>query len=284
MTPEAEQPTIFDTSIYYKSLDRIQAWIVDRNLTVYFTPNNVLELITPDRVPKDVDFQKRKNALRNLLELTDGGRRELPDTEVFHAMRLGYHDTSSGGEWAEAARRFLTLDNISPEALQEARLNLQPGLDAITAAYGAFVTKVETCQNIFQKTWAANKDVLKSQGITFEQFYSEYVIREIIDELAVVPDIAASHVDRICAVAKTYELTGALVPANQYDSAIGIYIRAYTGYLIYALKTRKRDKNDFGDLQFFTYCDGGFKLATTEDRWHTIGAQENMQDHLLFFR
>ena len=277
-----EGNVVFDTTIYYKDADRVQSWLDTRDFVVHFTPNNALELMTPAIGAKGEDFQKRKQAVRNLLSLTDDGQRELPDTELLHAAHLGYK-LSHSGPWAEAARKFLTLEEFTPEAWKAAGLNLQPAIDAITSSYSAFGQKIQTCQKIFQEIWSQNKEALREKNISYESMHSPEVVRGLIESMEIRQDIIAAHIARICDVAQEYQLGGSLVDASAYDDGTGIYIRAYIGYLQYSLVTSKRDKNDYGDLQFFAYCDAGYRLVSSENRWQSISIQEGLEDWLLHF-
>jgi hypothetical protein len=271
---------VFDTTIYYKDVGRIRRWLDGNGYEAYFTPNNALELLTPEKELSGPDFEKRRQAVCNLLALTDDGARELPDTELLHASRLGYQAIPSGA-WAEAARRFAALSSATPEPLAAAGLNLQPALDAITAAYGSFRQKVCTCQEVYRRFWQDHKSAFKEQGITYAVVYDVATVKELVKAIGIQEDIMAGHIDRICTVARELKLGGALVEPSSYEQAVGVYCRVYRAYIEYAVSTSKVDKNDFGDLQFFAYCDAGFRLVSSEQRWETISTQEGLDAYLV---
>lgn len=271
---------VFDTNIYYRNADSMRRWLDANGLVVFFTPNNALELMTPNSEAKCRDLEKRKQAVRNLLALTDNGQRELPDTEIFHAIQLGFRSISSG-PWVEAAERFLTISEFTPQACRAAGLDMQPALNARNGAYDHFVQKVKTCQAILQDRWTEVKEEVKAIGGNYDMWRSPEVIRGMMSALETREGNIAAHVERIHAVAKEMQMEGTLVEQSHYESSIGIYIQAYVGYLQYALCTGKQDKNDFGDLQFFAYCDGGYRLVSSENRWRDISVQEGLE-HCLF--
>ncbi len=274
---------VFDTTIYYKGADRVRRWLDQHGLKIYFTPNNAIELMTPDPSISSADFDKRKQAVRNLLDLANGGEQALPDTELLHTERLGYQIVSSG-DWQEVARRFLVLPDAKPTSWKNVGLNLQPAIDAVTAGYGAFVDKVERYQKDVHTFWTANKEGFREKGITYSGFRDINMMRAFTHILDIRPSIMASHMDRICAVAKELNLSGALVEPSQYEQAVGVYVNTYAGYVRYSLVTERRDKNDFGDLQFFAYCDAGYRLVSSEGRWNDISAQEGLENHFIQFR
>lgn len=281
MTGAVSNGIVLDTNIYYKNAKNMELWLEANGFVALFTPNNALELMTPNSQAKCEDLITRQQAVRNLLELTDEGRQSLPDTEVFHAVRLGFEPIDSG-PWPEAAKRFLTISEFTPQACQAAGLNLQSALDARNTAYDQFAQKVRTCQSILQARWTEHKNEIKAAGGDYGTWRSPGFIRQMMDELGTKNGNIAAHVGRIYAVAEAMQLQGTLIDQSRYESAVGVYVQAYVGYLQYTLCTGRLDRNAFGDLQFFAYCDGGYRLVTSEKLWPDIAAQEGLEKHLVY--
>jgi hypothetical protein len=166
---------------------------------------------------------------------------------------------------------------------KDAGLNLEPAIDAVEAAYGGFLAKVQVFQVAVQDVWSAHKGTLREEGMTYQTFRDVETMRGLVNLVGAPSDVLSSHIDRICAAAKEQGLHDSLIAHDQFGSAVGVYVNAYIGYVIYSLATEKRDKSEFGDLQFFAYCDAGHRLVNSEGRWQQIVEQENLGNHFIHF-